>query len=440
GEANEEAIKRLYDIVRVEKKREEFGDALFVDSDDITSFSQGRSTNSHDTIDLQQTVDTINLAVFTYLLSTFNEIKTCINAFFCFVEPFVKKHTTESLELYHLLRCNVFYQRLDSLVESGDTFDYNQVVEESFPDNPTKYYLIPDHSDNKRIMAELRSNREQILKENTDSILESDYGNPDVLQQKLYTYVNARWQDIKATQQNLNKKPESESESEMEEEQVEEPIVLDEDLEDQRIRNDSINSVVADMRKQSIASLSPEPYVPSPSPEAYAPSQSSQLPELPHSSQTSEVPKAQPHEEHQSSPIPQAQEEPPVPQAQEEPPVPQAQQRRRQLPQVIRRRRSSTEFDQTNLPPDMYIPDSGGPPRKFPKVRKKSEPWTDEETKELEQGLIRLKAKLWVQIRKKSQLLQHRELTALKDKARNEIKRRKRLGIDLGGFVYAEAD
>ncbi|KAI8075890.1 uncharacterized protein B0P05DRAFT_546822 [Gilbertella persicaria] len=70
--------------------------------------------------------------------------------------------------------------------------------------------------------------------------------------------------------------------------------------------------------------------------------------------------------------------------------------------------------------------------------RKAPVPWTPEEIDALEMGLIQYKSRKWSDILKAYPVLKNRGQGQLKDKARSEIKRRERDGIDLGGFYYAK--
>lgn len=79
---------------------------------------------------------------------------------------------------------------------------------------------------------------------------------------------------------------------------------------------------------------------------------------------------------------------------------------------------------------------------KFQKIsttRKEKEPWTDEETAFLEEKLYELGVGNWQTIcNLKHGILGHKKGGQLKDKAKSECLRRKRLGLPLGGFQCYE--
>ncbi|KAK4517838.1 Plasma membrane sulfite pump involved in sulfite metabolism [Mucor velutinosus] len=72
-----------------------------------------------------------------------------------------------------------------------------------------------------------------------------------------------------------------------------------------------------------------------------------------------------------------------------------------------------------------------------PKIREKAQRWTEEEVQALEEGLRYYKRNAWSSIHKmfKDVLGSHKP-TQLKDKAKNEVKRRQSHGIPLEGFQY----
>ncbi|CEP08651.1 hypothetical protein [Parasitella parasitica] len=91
------------------------------------------------------------------------------------------------------------------------------------------------------------------------------------------------------------------------------------------------------------------------------------------------------------------------------------------------------------VPEGYYIVEKTQQKRKVAKTRTRTLRWTDEEVKALEDGLNEVKKRAWASIlsRYRSRLGEHTQ-TQLKDKAVNEVKRRKKLKLPLGGFYFVD--
>jgi hypothetical protein len=100
---------------------------------------------------------------------------------------------------------------------------------------------------------------------------------------------------------------------------------------------------------------------------------------------------------------------------------------------------SDSEDSETSIPDGYYKDETTNKRRKIPKTREKALFWTPNEVQALEDGLKQFKKRCWVQILNeyKSRLGNHTQ-SQLKDKARNEIIRRKKANLPLGGFYYVE--
>jgi hypothetical protein len=91
------------------------------------------------------------------------------------------------------------------------------------------------------------------------------------------------------------------------------------------------------------------------------------------------------------------------------------------------------DVDRTQNPPVGKFENKGGRIQAFPKIRKEKVPWTDEEVRALEEG-VALQGTQWEKILRGDNRLRAHIATQLKDKATNEIKRRLKHGLALGGF------
>ncbi|KAI8645455.1 hypothetical protein BD408DRAFT_441012 [Parasitella parasitica] len=100
------------------------------------------------------------------------------------------------------------------------------------------------------------------------------------------------------------------------------------------------------------------------------------------------------------------------------------------------REESGTEDE---VPEGYYIVEKTQTKRKIAKTRVRTLRWTAEEVEALEDGLYKERKRAWASIlsRHRSRLGAHTQ-TQLKDKAVNEVKRRKKLKLPLGGFYYVE--
>lgn len=98
-----------------------------------------------------------------------------------------------------------------------------------------------------------------------------------------------------------------------------------------------------------------------------------------------------------------------------------------------------SEDNEEPIPDGYYHDQKTQKRRKIPKTREKALFWTPDEVQALEDGLKQFKKRWWVKILEdyKSRLGDHTQ-AQLKDKARNEIIRRKKANLPLGGFYYAE--
>ena len=127
-----------------------------------------------------------------------------------------------------------------------------------------------------------------------------------------------------------------------------------------------------------------------------------------------------------------AQQQSPGPQVQQQSPGPQVQQQLFPGPQVQQQNVPGPQV-QLQIVSEQQIVLAQG------RVRRARTTWTDEEVNAIEQGLLRYRGTCWSLILKDGQRIFNsiRTQVDLKDKARNEKKRRQRLGLQLGGFMYA---
>lgn len=97
------------------------------------------------------------------------------------------------------------------------------------------------------------------------------------------------------------------------------------------------------------------------------------------------------------------------------------------------------EREETTIPHKVHVCEDGKPRpvAPIPKIREKAQRWTEQEVNALEEGLRYYKTTAWSAIHGmfKDVLASHKP-TQLKDKSKNEVKRRQKLGIPLGGFKY----
>lgn len=95
--------------------------------------------------------------------------------------------------------------------------------------------------------------------------------------------------------------------------------------------------------------------------------------------------------------------------------------------------------EETTAPLKFHICDDGKarPVSTIPKIREKAQRWTEPEVQALEEGMRYYKTTAWSAIHDtfKDVLGSHKP-TQLKDKAKNEVNRRRKKGIPLGGFKY----
>ncbi|KAL7323004.1 hypothetical protein PS15p_210971 [Mucor circinelloides] len=99
-----------------------------------------------------------------------------------------------------------------------------------------------------------------------------------------------------------------------------------------------------------------------------------------------------------------------------------------------------SEEEEENSMPHRFYTGADGIPRpvpELPKTRERTQRWTEDEVQALEEGLNFFKKRAWAQILKMySDRLGLHKSPQLKDKAVNEVKRRQKEGLPLGGFKY----
>lgn len=99
-----------------------------------------------------------------------------------------------------------------------------------------------------------------------------------------------------------------------------------------------------------------------------------------------------------------------------------------------------SEEEEENSVPHRFYTGADGIPRpvpELPKTRERTQRWTEDEVQALEEGLNFFKKRAWAQILKMySDRLGLHKSPQLKDKAVNEVKRRQKEGLPLGGFKY----
>lgn len=103
--------------------------------------------------------------------------------------------------------------------------------------------------------------------------------------------------------------------------------------------------------------------------------------------------------------------------------------------------RTDSSFIRAMKQRDTYVTQSGKR-RKIPKARAGPiKRWTEEELQALEAALaLKGKKRSWAEIAGEPPFKGQRTPTQIKDKAENEVIRRKREGIPLGGFKYGESN
>ncbi|KAI8378783.1 hypothetical protein EDC96DRAFT_493168 [Choanephora cucurbitarum] len=359
----------------------------------------------------------INLAIFIYQLNKFSEITTCLNTFFHSVEFLAKEYKDESLDLYCTVLLVELLEIAYLLSAEGKTVDFKRLVNEHIPKDLSKLHLAQDHPDYEHAKHHILAYREELLKESIDDLFEKEKFYREKMIQQLHKYAAIRLAEIKRLdeaiaskdiskfkEQTIINRSTNEYEDQVEdqyEEQVdgnfgeeEQSPTDNDDLPDETNRRPTrdlspIRFASEDFAASIILSDSDE------STEVTRPSSRRNLPKPPR-------PTAEPsaHSRHQT--------------ANPEPAI-------------------------DNSLPKTYRPRPDAPERRIPKVRKIAVPWTKEETDCLEKGLGKIKATNWVMIKELfHDELEARDTLSLKDKAVNEIKRRTRLGLDLGNFRYAQ--
>ncbi|OBZ91235.1 hypothetical protein A0J61_00706 [Choanephora cucurbitarum] len=359
----------------------------------------------------------INLAIFIYQLNKFSEITTCLNTFFHSVEFLAKEYKDESLDLYCTVLLVELLEIANLLSAEGKTVNFKRLVNGHIPKDLSKLHLAQDHPDYEHAKRHILAYREELLKESIDDLFEKEDFYREKMIRQLHKYAAVRLVEIKRLDEAIASKNISKFEGqtivnksaneyeEQAEEQNEEQVdgnfgeeehspTDNDDLSDETSRRSTWDpSPIRFASEDFTASI-----ILSDSDESTEATRLSSRRNLPKSLSPTAESSARPH-----------------------------------------RRSTSPRPAIDNGLPKTYRPRPDAPERRIPKVRKVAVPWTKEETDCLEAGLGKVQATNWVLIKETyKNELKARDTLSMKDKAVNEIKRRTRLGLDLGNFKYAQ--
>ncbi|KAI7898045.1 uncharacterized protein BX663DRAFT_274298 [Cokeromyces recurvatus] len=187
AEALEQNYKSLLKV-----KSPVFGDSLFLDPGTVVEVAvDEQSTSESEKFKIEKLVETINLASFAYNIYMGSEIKTCTNSFFRTVACFSDEFTQMDLSLYFLLKFAILRHRLDvSLDPESEIYKF---LEELFPHDISKLYIIPNKPGNDQIEYALGLIHQRFAEQSDAELIEQEYGDPEEIHDKLHEYIMFRY-------------------------------------------------------------------------------------------------------------------------------------------------------------------------------------------------------------------------------------------------------
>ncbi|KAI9481442.1 MAG: hypothetical protein EXX96DRAFT_566733 [Benjaminiella poitrasii] len=237
------ALEQHYDSL-YKKKQPEFGDSLFLDPESAIILATGdEDIPESETFKIEKLVETINLAVFAYNIYMGTEMETCTNSFFRSVACFSKLFTKIELEMHFLLRFAILRQKLDN--SPNPESQLHSFLDELFPPDLSKFYVIPNKEGNEQIEYALRLVYERLSLKSDAELIEEEFGSIVEVHSKLQGYIMFRYARLEYERVHLQRQEiEEDITPATENIDQDEEYQLDDDSEEDDSVNNNIEEIV----------------------------------------------------------------------------------------------------------------------------------------------------------------------------------------------------